>query len=128
MKATPAITALSAQINHASGLPLNRAQRRAAKRRRPHQVKQIDDLAGLRLLDHSRPYEPGEMVDVRKIEAALGIGRRKPLTNREIGLLWVDCVPDDIDTDPKKAAVQLLMAAVGLARAVEAALGIGANP
>lgn len=62
MKATPEITALSAQITHASGLLLNRAQRRAAKRRRPHQTKQFDDLAGLRLLDHSRPYEPGEMV------------------------------------------------------------------
>jgi len=44
---------------------MNRAQRRAAKRQRTAAQpanRRIDPVAGLRLLDHSRPYEPGEMV------------------------------------------------------------------
>ena len=43
---------------------MNRAQRRAAQRQRatPHTTRRIDPVAGLRLLDHSRPYEEGEMV------------------------------------------------------------------
>jgi len=43
---------------------MNRAQRRAAQHKRGtiRQMYHIDPVAGLRLLDHSRPYEPGEMV------------------------------------------------------------------
>lgn len=42
---------------------MNRAQRRASKGK-SKMMKHVcvrDKLAGLRLLDHSRPYEPGEM-------------------------------------------------------------------
>ena len=43
---------------------MNRAQRRASQHKRGtiRNLYHIDPVAGLRLLDHSRPYEPGEMV------------------------------------------------------------------
>jgi len=42
---------------------MNRAQRRAAQHKRgTRQMYHIDPMAGLRLLDHARPYEPGEML------------------------------------------------------------------
>lgn len=43
---------------------MNRAQRRAAPRTRPsiRTTYRIDPVAGLRLLDHARPYEPDEML------------------------------------------------------------------
>lgn len=43
---------------------MNRAQRRASQHKRGtiRQMYHVDPVAGLRLLDHSRPYEPGEMV------------------------------------------------------------------
>ena len=43
---------------------MNRAQRRAAQHKRGtiRNMYHIDPVAGLRLLDHARPYEPGEMI------------------------------------------------------------------
>lgn len=43
---------------------MNRAQRRASQHKRGtiRTMYHVDPVAGLRLLDHSRPYEPGEMV------------------------------------------------------------------
>jgi hypothetical protein len=43
---------------------MNRAQRRASQHKRGtiRNLYHIDPVAGLRLLDHARPYEPGEMV------------------------------------------------------------------
>lgn len=62
MRANPELATLSAQISHATGIPLNREQRRAARRAHPVAHRRVDDLAGLRLLDHSRPYAPDEMI------------------------------------------------------------------
>lgn len=46
------------------GHSMNRAQRRASQHKRGtiRKLHHVDPVAGLRLLDHSRPYEPGEMV------------------------------------------------------------------
>jgi hypothetical protein len=43
---------------------MNRAQRRASQHKRGtiRNLYHIDPVAGLRLLDHARPYEPGEMI------------------------------------------------------------------
>jgi hypothetical protein len=43
---------------------MNRAQRRASQHKRGtiRNMYHIDPVAGLRLLDHARPYEPGEMI------------------------------------------------------------------
>ncbi len=62
MKANVQINQLTAQINHATGMPLNREQRRAAKRQTKCQPHRTVSNAGLLLLDRARPYEPGEMV------------------------------------------------------------------
>ena len=51
---------------------MNRAQRRASQHKRGtiRQMYHIDPVAGLRLLDHSRPYEPGEMVSEHNLTQA----------------------------------------------------------
>ena len=51
---------------------MNRAQRRASQHKRGtiRALYHVDPVAGLRLLDHSRPYEPGEMVPEHNLTQA----------------------------------------------------------
>ncbi len=51
---------------------MNRAQRRAAQHKRGtiRNLYHIDPVAGLRLLDHARPYEPGEMIEQHNLTRA----------------------------------------------------------
>ena len=51
---------------------MNRAQRRASQHKRGtiRNLYHIDPVAGLRLLDHARPYEPGEMIEQHNLTRA----------------------------------------------------------
>lgn len=49
---------------------MNRAQRRASRHKRQQQPHSIDYTAGLRLLDHARPYEPDEMLPEHNLTRA----------------------------------------------------------
>lgn len=64
MKPDPRIAKLGALITKAEGAPLNREQRRAAKRVVKCKInpRKVVLNAGLLLLDRARPYDPGEMV------------------------------------------------------------------
>lgn len=76
MKANVQINQLTAQISHATGMPLNREQRRAAKRQTKFQPRRTVSNAGLLLLDRARPYEPGEMIQEHNLTTAAFIRLR----------------------------------------------------
>ena len=61
MKANVQIAQLSAQINEASGVVMNREQRRAVRHSK-HKARRVVTNASHVLLERARPYDPGEMV------------------------------------------------------------------